>query len=198
MAASLRQELLAASFKKHGVACRENDAWASFSVLWRTSKSHLRAWPPKWLAARAWRPGTAPWSHQTPRSKSWQATPRGFEPPQARGAPGQKPGPRKGSPRKPKGKVYPPGGGTRQRDCTLGLRVLSSVDGQAYAGCLALSCMSSMATASRTSTMRCWGPRGLYSTTLQRRHPLFSPRVGACPCRVSSGCWPPRNGWETA
>ena len=43
--------------------------------------------------------------------------------------------------------------------------------------------------------MRCWGPP---STTLLRRHPLFSPRDGVCPCWASSGCWPPRNGWETA
>ena len=56
--------------------------------------------------------------------------------------------------------TFPRGGGGPQRVCTLGFRVLSSVDGQAYAGCLVLSSMSSMATAIRMGTMRCWGPRG--------------------------------------
>ena len=41
-----------------------------------------------------------------------------------------------------------------------------------------------MATAIGNSTMRRWGPRGPYSTILPRRHPLFSPRAGDCPCRV--------------
>ena len=114
--------------------------------------------------------------------------PGGIEPPQAGGPSGQKPQKAK--------RNYFPGGPQRVSD--PGFRVLASVDGQACAGCLALSSMGSMATAIRKSTMRCWGPRGPHSTTLQRRHPLFSPRDGVCLCRVSSGCWPPRNGWETA
>ena len=123
--------------------------------------------------------------------------PGGNRPPQAKAPSRQKPGPRKGSTRRPQAKVDAPGGeGTPQRVCTLGFRVLSSVDGQGYAGCVALSSMGSMATAIRKSTMRCWGPRGPHSTTLQRRHPLLSPRDGVCLCRASSGCWPPRYGWD--
>ena len=106
--------------------------------------------------------------------------------------------PQKRKPQKATRKGLPPKGGegTPQRVCTLGFRVLSSVDGQAYAGCVALSSMGSMATAIRKSTMRCWGPRGPHSTTLQRRHPLLSPRDDVCLCRASSGCWPPRYGWD--
>ena len=98
--------------------------------------------------------------------------------------------PEKEAPESQKDRFTPQGGGSPAEG--FGPLVLSSVDGQARAGCLALSSMGSMATAIRKST------RGPYSTTLQRRRPLFSPRAGDCTCRVSSGCWPPRNGWETA
>ena len=107
--------------------------------------------------------------------------------------------PGKEAPEGQKERFTPQGGEEHGRGfAPLGLGYCLRKAGQAYAGGLVLSSMSSMATAIRNSTMRCWGPRGPHSTTLQRRHPLFSPRDGVCPCRVSSGCWPPRNGWETA
>ena len=144
-------------------------------------------------------PAQPPGRHQHPESNLWRAAPEGIEPPQATGPPGHKPGPRKGKPQKAKRKGLPPKGRERGRGFrTLGLGYCLRKAGQAYAGGLVLSSMTSMATAIRMGPMRCWGPRGPHSTTLQRRHPLFSPRDGDCLCRASSGCWPPRNGWETA
>ena len=40
--------------------------------------------------------------------------------------------------------LSPKGGGGPQRVCTLGFRVLPSVDSQAYAGCVALGSMGGM------------------------------------------------------
>ena len=89
------------------------------------------------------------------------AGPRENRAPADQRSPGQKPGSRKGSPRRPEGKVYPPQGEEHGRGfAPLGLGYCLRKAGQAYAGCLALSCMGSMATAIRNSTMRCWGPRG--------------------------------------
>ena len=103
--------------------------------------------------------------------------------------------PGKEAPEGHKERLTPQGGGTRQRVCTLGFRVLSSVDGQAYAGCLALSSMDSMAAAIRNSTMRCWGPRGPKTEPFPVSQEILT-LIEVYGCRTCPGCWPPSYGWD--
>ena len=81
-------------------------------------------------------------------------------------------------PQKAKRKDLPPRGGrTRQRVSDCGLKVFS------------FGRENKRTLAAWPSVV--WGAQGPKSTILQRHHPLFSPRAGVCPCRISSGCWPP-------
>ena len=84
-----------------------------------------------------------------------------------------------------KERFTPQGGGLARRGfAPLGLGYCLRKAGQAYAGCVALRSMSSMATAIRNSTMRCWGPRGPYRP-FSRGATLCSPLETAF---VPAGC----------
>ena len=84
--------------------------------------------------------------------------PGGNRAPAGQRTPRTKARPLKRKPQKVKRKGLPPQDGRGFR--TLGLGYSLSYRGSAYAGCLVLSSMGSMATAIRYSAMRCWGPRG--------------------------------------
>ena len=88
--------------------------------------------------------------------------PGGNRVPAGQRTPRTKARPEERKPQNAKRKGLPPKGGQEHRRGfrTLGLGYSLSYRGSAYAGCLAPSSMSSMATAIRMGTMRCWGPRG--------------------------------------
>ena len=132
-----------------------------------------------------------PWASARLRGGSLGRPPGGNRALAGQRTPRTKATPQKRKPQKAKGKVYPPRGGEDGRGFrTLGLGYSLSYRGSAYAGCLTLSSMSSMATAIRMGTMRCCAgnagqkPRPRKGSAARPQGKVYLPTGGGGPQRV--------------